>query len=150
MQTTALLFRSSITETAGPRSRPLGVQEAQWISGLPVLRQGQNFLLRPVTVVSFCRGTASVMQAVTHADDADVHAKLGASLGFCHPLGPEAPALWRMRKPSAGVREPLYQESIEKVTMEGLCCRKCAQEEAAQVFITDTLLTTLMCTPHLY
>ena len=32
--------------------------------------------------------------------------------------------------------------------MEGLCCRKYAQEEAAQVFITDTLLTTLMCTPR--
>ena len=29
-----------------------------------------------------------------------------------------------------------------------LRCRKYAQEEAAQVFITDTLLTTLMCTPR--
>ena len=27
-------------------------------------------------------------------------------------------------------------------------CRKYAQEEAAQVFITDVLLTTLMCTPR--
>ena len=122
------------------------MQETRLILGLPVLRQGQNFLLlRPVTVVSFCRGTAILMQVVTHADDADVHAKLGARLGYCHPLCPEAPALWQMRKPSARLREPSYREHRQS-ECGGLCCRKYAQEEAAQVFITDTLLTTLMCT----
>ena len=41
-------------------------------------------------------------------------------------------------------------KSSDRVNVGCLCCRKYAQEAAAQVFIMDMLLTTLMCTPRLY
>ena len=102
---------------------------------------------RPVTVSPFLRSTVAVIRppymlvtlicmpsAVQPWDTAVPGARKRLHLGRCG-----SPLL---------VSVSPRIKSTDRASVGGLCCRKYAQEEAAQVFITDTLLTTLMCTPR--
>ena len=86
----------------------LEVQEAQLIWGPPVVKPCNKSSADLSQSPLFPEAQRRCCRSVTHADDADVDAKLSAPLGHCYPFCPAAPVLWQMQKPSAGRREPSY------------------------------------------